>query len=132
MITKSKNPAEGDAQRHQYRLAYHIENLDGKHPQSDPNQCCNAVLSYSHCDPGAKRARLHHKLYHADKFSKVHYHSQGCGHQNYQSQSHRNLTDAGKRGIPSQYRRTVTNPPPDKVRPNDSERMARNQALAEG
>ena len=92
MRTKSKNPAEGDAQRHQYRLAYQIENLDGKHPQGDPNQCCNAVLSYSQCDPGAKRARLHHKLYHANKFSKVHYHSQGCGHQNYQSQSHRNIS----------------------------------------
>ena len=64
--------------------------------------------------------------------SQVHYHSQGCGHQNYQSQSHRNLTDAGKRGIPSQYRRTVTNSLPDKVRPNDSEGMARNQALAKG
>ena len=77
------------------RLAYQIENLDGKHPQGDPNQCCNAVLSYSHCDPGAKRARLHHKLHHADKFSKGHYHSQGYGHQNYQS--HRNISQMQKK-----------------------------------
>ena len=37
-----------------------------------------------------------------------------------------------ERGIPSQYRRVVTNSPPDKFRPSDSEGMARNQALAEG
>ena len=41
------------------------------------------------------------------------------------------LTDTGKRGIPSQYQRAVTNSLPDKVRPNDSEGMARNQVLAQ-